>query len=217
VIKSLHVPTGFLFSGVLLMIPVRRSLLKGGAAVGALMLAPTWLHAQTSDSPAERRFSPQVGPWRTFEVTTRVDLADPVGPTRIWLPMPSLNTDWQRSLESRYNSNGQSQMGSDGVEGARMLFSAFADGVKPFVEITSRVQTRNRRAEWNAPAVPAFARQDAATLKHYTRSTQLLPTDGIVRSTALKATQGAQTDVQKAHAIYDWVVQNAWREPKVRG
>jgi hypothetical protein len=205
----------FLFSGVLLMIPVRRSLLQGCAAVGALMAAPTWLHAQTAAD--QRRFSPQVGPWRTFEVTTRVDLLDPVGPTRIWLPVPSLNTDWQRSLESRYNSNGKSHIGSDGVEGARLLFTEFADGVKPFVEITSRVQTRNRSTEWNAPAVPAFARQDAATLKHYTRSTQLLPTGGIVRSTALKATQGAHTDVQKARAIYDWVVANAWREPKVRG
>ena len=199
------------------MIPVRRSLLQGGAAVGALMLAPTWLHAQTTLSPEQRRFSPQVGPWRTFEVTTRVDLADPVGATRIWLPVPSLNTDWQRSLESRYNSNGQSHIGSDGVEGARMLFTEFADGVKPFVEITSRVQTRNRSTEWNAPAVPAFAREDAATLRHYTRATHLLPTDGIVRTTALKATHGAQTDVQKARAIYDWVVANAWREPKVRG
>ena len=203
------------------MTPVRRSLLQGGAALGALMVAPTWLHAQTtsasSSSPAERRFAPQVGPWRTFEVTTRVDLAEPLGASRIWLPVPSVNTDWQRSLESSYRSNGKSQMGSDGVEGARMLFTEFADGVKPFVEITSRVQTRNRSTEWNAPAVAACARADASTLSHYTRSTKLLPTGGIVRTTALKATQGAKTDEQKARAIYDWVVQNAWREPKVRG
>ena len=201
------------------MTPVRRSLLQGGAALGALMVAPSWLHAQTtsSSSPAERRFAPQVGPWSTFEVTTRVDLAEPLGASRIWLPVPSVNTDWQRSLESSYRSNGKSQMGSDGIEGARMLFTEFADGVKPFVEITSRVQTRNRSTEWNAPAVPAFARADASTLSHYTRSTKLLPTGGIVRTTALKATQGAKTDEQKARAIYDWVVQNAWREPKVRG
>jgi len=44
-----------------------------------------------------------------------------------------------------------------------------------------------------------------------------LPTDGIVRATALKATQGAKSDLDKARAIYDWVVANAWREPKVRG
>jgi transglutaminase-like putative cysteine protease len=204
----------FFISGVLLMIPVRRSLLQGGAAVGALLAAPAWLHAQTVP---ERRFAPQVGPWRSFEVTTRVELADPVGPCRVWLPVPSVNTDWQRSLESRYNSNGKTVMGSDGVEGARILSSDFADGSKPWVEVTSRIQTRNRSTDWNAAAVPSFVREDASTLQHYTRSTRLLPTQGIVRTTALKATQGAKTDVQKVRAIYEWVVANAWREPKVRG
>ena len=199
------------------MIPVRRSLLQGGAALGALLAAPDWLHAQTVSTPSLRRFAPQVGPWRTFEVTTRVELADPVGECRVWLPVPSLNTDWQRSLESRYNSNGQSRMGSDGVEGARILYTEFANGIKPFVEMTSRVQTRNRSTEWNAPALASFARADVATLRHYTRSTRLLPTGGIVRIMALKATKGARTDVQKVRAIYDWVVANAWREPKVRG
>jgi transglutaminase-like putative cysteine protease len=196
------------------MIPVRRSLLQGGAAVGALLAAPKWLHAQTVP---ERRFAPQVGPWRSFEVTTRVELADPVGPCRVWLPVPSVNTDWQRSLESRYNSNGKSIMGSDGVEGARILYTDFADGSKPWVEVTSRIQTRNRSTDWNAAAVPNFVHEDASTLQHYTRSTRLLPTHGIVRTTALKATQGAKTDVQKVRAIYDWVMANAWREPKVRG
>ena len=44
-----------------------------------------------------------------------------------------------------------------------------------------------------------------------------MPTDGIVRQTALAATRGASTDIDKARALYDWVVQNAWREPQVRG
>jgi hypothetical protein len=103
------------------------------------------------------------------------------------------------------------------VEGARILFTDFADGSKPWVEVTSRIQTRNRSTDWNAAAVPSFVHEDASTLQHYTRSTRLLPTQGIVRTTALKATQGAKTDVQKVRAIYDWVVANAWREPKVRG
>ncbi len=202
------------------MIPVRRSLLKGGATLGALIAAPAWVSAQSSSSTpptagSERRFAPQPGDWRTFDVTTRVALADPVGPTRIWLPVPSINTDWQQSLESGFSSNGASRMLADGVEGARVLFTEFAEGVKPVVEITSRVRTRNR-ADLAAGA-SAFDKADAATLHHYTRATALLPTDGLVRKTALTATQGAHTDVQKVRAIYDWVVANAWREPKTRG
>jgi transglutaminase-like putative cysteine protease len=38
-----------------------------------------------------------------------------------------------------------------------------------------------------------------------------------VRETALQATRGAKTDLEKTRAIYNWVVQNTYREPKVRG
>ena len=196
---------------------VRRSLLKGAAAACALSGVPGFALAQTS-SPAARRFEPQAGQWRTFEVTTRVDLADSKGAaSRVWLPVPSINSDWQRSLESNFSSNGTSRMTSDGTEGARMLYTEFAAGVTPFVEVTSRVQTQSRFVDIHKSTDHAFAREDADTLRHYTRPTHLLPTDGIVRTTALKATQGAKTDAQKARAIYDWVVANAWREPKTRG
>ena len=47
--------------------------------------------------------------------------------------------------------------------------------------------------------------------------TELKPLDGIVRETAMKATRGAQTDVDKVRALYDWVVANGFREPSTRG
>lgn len=193
------------------MIPVRRSLLKGGAAMGALIAAPALVRAQ---STPQRQFAPMPGEWRTFEVTTRVELADPVGATRIWLPVPSIDSDWQKSLESCYSSSGSARLVADGVEGARMVQAEFAAGVKPVLEVTSRVQTRNRA---DLAGDRRFEKEDTATLRHYTRATHLLPTDGIVRQTALKATQGAKTDIEKARAIYNWVVSHAWREPKVRG
>ena len=54
-------------------------------------------------------------------------------------------------------------------------------------------------------------------MNHWLRPTALIPTDGIVRSTALAATRGARGDEEKARAVYDWVVANTYREPKVRG
>ncbi|MEY3409953.1 MAG: hypothetical protein RIS02_1680, partial [Pseudomonadota bacterium] len=69
------------------MTPARRSLLQGAASLGALSLAP-WhsASAQTSaPAPAARTFNPQPGDWRTFEVTTRVDIAKANGITRVWL------------------------------------------------------------------------------------------------------------------------------------
>jgi transglutaminase-like putative cysteine protease len=38
-----------------------------------------------------------------------------------------------------------------------------------------------------------------------------------VKETAAQITKGAKTDVEKARAIYDWVVDNTYRNPKTRG
>jgi transglutaminase-like putative cysteine protease len=161
-----------------------------------------------------RRFDPRPGEWRTFEVTTRVDVLEPRGLTRVWLPVPSVDTEWQRSLESAYASNGRARMTSDAHEGVRMVLTEFDAGQsRPFVEVTSRVQTRSRAADGSG----STERLDAASLNHWLRPTALIPTDGIVRSTALAATRGARGDEEKARAVYDWVVANTYREPKVRG
>ena len=108
---------------------VRRSLLKGAAAMGALAGVPSFALAQTTSTPTSaaasaHRFEPKAGQWRTFEVTTRVELAASKEASRVWLPAPSINSDWQRSLESSFNSNGVSHMRGDGVEGARMLYTS---------------------------------------------------------------------------------------------
>lgn len=195
------------------MTTVRRSFLFNAAALGAAYTLPALGRAQTA--PAPRRFHPQPGAWRTFEVTTRVDVQQAEGATRVWLPVPSVDADWQRSLDSHWSSNGQARLGSDTVYGARLLQVAFHPGEKaPWVELTSRVQTRNRAVNW---AVKTPGQEAPSSLEFWTRPTALLPTDGIVRKTALEATRGARTDVEKARAIYDWVVRNTWREPTVRG
>jgi transglutaminase-like putative cysteine protease len=38
-----------------------------------------------------------------------------------------------------------------------------------------------------------------------------------VKSTATEITNGATTDVEKARAIYEWIVENTFRNPKTRG
>ena len=200
------------------MTTARRSLLKGATSWCALSLSP-WAMAQSAGPAAAntaRQFNPQPNGWRTFEVTTRVDIQSTQGVTRVWLPVPSVNTEWQQSGVSSFSSNGAARMRSDSLQGVQMLYAEFAPQVdKPYVEITSRVQTQNRAVR--AAGAGGVVAEDAATLKYFTRATQLLPTDGIVRETAHKAIAGATSDEDKVRAIYDWIVANAWREPKVKG
>ncbi|MDZ7892665.1 MAG: transglutaminase domain-containing protein [Rhodoferax sp.] len=192
----------------------RRQFMKNSAVALASAALPAINFAQTAPVAA-RHFSPKPAAWRTFEVTTRVDIAKPQGATRLWLPVPSINSEWQQSLESSYSSNGSARMEDDNTTGARMLFVDFAaDQAKPFVELTSRIRTRSRAQDWGQKTAVA---EDAATLKYWTQPTDLLPLDGIVRTTAQEATRGAKTDVEKVQKIYDWIVTNTFREPTVRG
>ncbi|OIN93977.1 MAG: transglutaminase [Comamonadaceae bacterium CG1_02_60_18] len=192
----------------------RRQFIQKTSAALAASALPAINFAQSA-APAARTFNPQPGHWRTFELTTRVVIAKPQGTTKVWLPVPSVNTDWQQPLESSFSSNGKAQLTSDGQHGARMVYAEFAEGVaQPYVELTSRFKTQNRSMALVRQNLGAV---DAAELRAEMAPTQLLPTDGIVRDTALKAVAGARTDVEKVQKLYDWIVANTYREPKTRG
>jgi len=51
----------------------------------------------------------------------------------------------------------------------------------------------------------------------FTGPTKLIVTDGLVAETATKITAGAAGDLDKAQRIYEWIVANTFRDPKVRG
>ncbi|NML45105.1 transglutaminase domain-containing protein [Ramlibacter sp. G-1-2-2] len=189
--------------------PNRRHFLSAAAAAAGSFSLPLAAFAQ------ERQFAPMPGEWRTFDVTTRVDVNLSQGDTRVWLPVPSVNTDWQRSLESSFATNGAATRVTDGREGTGILQVDFAEAVKqPYVELTSRVQTRNRAVDWQQKKQ---AQLEAADRAYWLQPTVLIPTDGIVRETALKAVGDARTDEEKVRRLYDWVVHNAFREPTTRG
>ncbi len=194
------------------MTTVRRTFLKNSAAAAFVGALPALSFAQ---APARSNFAPQSGAWRTFDVTTRVDIIKPQGVTKIWLPIPSVNGDYQRSLVNSFSSNGAAKLTQDSQDGAKMLLVEFsASEATPFAELTSRVQTQSRAIDWSQKNA---APESFDTLRYFTRPTTLIPTDGIVRKAALAATQGAKTDVEKTQKIYDWIVASTYREPKVRG
>jgi hypothetical protein len=63
-------------------------------------------------------------------------------------------------------------------------------------------------------SVPGNApKADRAELEHSRRPTKMLPTDGIVKATATEITSSAKTDLEKARAIYEWIVDNTFRDP----
>ena len=156
-------------------------------------------------------------PWRTFEVTTRIEVLNSPGATRVWVPTAArAKTPYQRTLANHFHAEGGAAKFIESENDALGIVTAeFAAGVKPVLTLTSRIATRDYVVNFSAPADAPKA--DPAELRHYLRPTKLLPTDGIVKATAAEITSGARTDVEKARAIYDWIVENTFRDPKTRG
>lgn len=184
----------------------RRTLLQALPAVGLLSAAPWGARAQ--DKPSN---------WRTFETVTRLDIAASDGAVQAWVPLPlSQDTDWFQSLENSISGNFEkSRVVVEPVYRAAMVAATFKPGeTQPVIEVTSRFRTRDRKVELRPGAGMQATRDELET---YLKPTDLMPTDGIVRETALDITRRARTDVDKARAIYEWVVENTERNPTTRG
>jgi len=188
----------------------RRKLLKVGIAVSATAALPTVARAEVG-------FAPQPGAWRNFQVVTRLEIVKADGKTQAWIPVPAVNEPgWFKSLGSEWTSNGRAALARDSKYGAEMLHVEWSDSEKnPVVEVTSRVASRDRAVDFVGPERPAPL--SAAERNFNLQGTELIPVDGIVKETSDEIVAGAKTDVEKARAIYEWIVDNTFRDAKVRG
>jgi len=188
----------------------RRSFIQAGAAASVLGSLPRFSFAQ------QLPFDPKPAGWRTFEVTTRVEILKPQGASRAWIPLPSVESDYQKVVGSNWSGNGRTSIARDPKYGAAMAVAEWSAAERaPVVEVTSTFSTVNRATDFGRrdPSI----KMDPAIAKFATAPTELIPTDGIVRRTAYEITRGKSTDIDKARAIYDWIVINTERNPKTRG
>ena len=155
--------------------------------------------------------------WQSYEVVTRVEILKPQGTSRAWLPMPLVeDTEWQRNLGSQWSGNAaRTQVLADGKYGATMLYAEWSGGATPVLELTSRFATRDHVVDLSRPR--SAERLRAAERQFFTAPTELIPTDGIVRDTAREIVKGVNGDLNRGRAIYEWVVENTFRDAKVRG
>ena len=156
--------------------------------------------------------------WRAYETVTRVEIQWPKGVSRAWVPLPLVeDNEWHRTIGNAWTGNAaHMQAMGDGKYGLSLLYAEWRDErANPVLEVTSRFATRDRAVDVSKPhGVPDLSPADR---EFYTAPTELIPTDGIVRKTALEATRSARTDMEKARALYEWVVDNTFRNPKTRG
>jgi transglutaminase-like putative cysteine protease len=98
-----------------------------------------------------------------------------------------------------------------------MVFAEWAPGEKaPVLELKSRFMTRDRQVDLSKKPDPKI-RESKAVLDYFKKPSKLIRTDGIVATTSRGITMGYKTDMDKARAIYEWIVDNTFRDPKVKG
>jgi len=159
----------------------------------------------TAASPDRRRDdgsqTEQIEGWRTFEVTTHVHVQHASGVTRVWLPTPLAVAPYQKTLGDTYHVDDGtvSMVERDEID---LLAAEWPDGVEPLLTLTSRVSTNHYAIDFETPTVAPP--RDFSAFGRHLRTLKGQPED--VKAIAAKITRGAGTDLDRARAIYDWIL-----------
>ncbi|HEY1544386.1 MAG TPA: transglutaminase domain-containing protein [Xanthobacteraceae bacterium] len=190
----------------------RREFLASAAAFAATAALPHTAHARAV-------FAAEPGDWHTYEIVTHLEVANENAPAQAWMPIPSVNeADWFKSLNTSWTTNGKARLVRDPTYGAEFVHIEWdASQKSPVIDISSRISTRDRAADLSKPGTAA--KLSTADYKLNTAATRLIPTDGIVKETSDKIVKAANanSDLDKTRAIYEWVIDNTYRDAKVRG
>ncbi|MFH5923494.1 transglutaminase-like domain-containing protein [Roseomonas xinghualingensis] len=172
----------------------RRTLLAGAAGLPFL--------------PVAARATLPTG-WRRFEIRTEITVETGDEPAILWLPLAQTAGTYQQAQAPRIETQGKAETVHDARYGAAMLRVTWSSPRAQTVVVTQSVATRPRTAE---PATLS-----AAERVLWTAPTASIPTDGIVGETARRITAGIDAPEAKLRAIYDWVVDNTFRNGATRG
>lgn len=152
--------------------------------------------------------------WRTFELAYDIELIGLNDAADLWLPLPQALGDFQRTQTPVFTTNADSsQIYHDTRDGTSLYHARWnkAGGART-ASGTVRVSTQNRRValKQNRKSLPP-------EVVPYLRPSPSMPTDGIVAERAAEITRSAHAPLEKAQAIYQWIVENTFRDPKVKG
>lgn len=147
-----------------------------------------------------------------YKITQHFEISRP--DVRLWVPLPLESSYQHLSNLAVSGSFIHKEENSDPQNGATMLYLAFdPKETANRATLTFEVEVRDRHTDLDHPA----AVSPEANLSLYLRGTEHLRIDGVVKSYAERITEGAATDLEKARRVYDWVVQNMYRDNAVRG
>jgi hypothetical protein len=210
--------------------PGKKAAGKPASQKGKVSYKPQMPVAHTADDPViERppqgttasRLPPVKAPeppteWRTFEITTTVNLKNKSGASKLWLPLP-LNQDtlYQRTLGHTWagnQANASMRRLPDG--NLEVFYCEWPDSGDARLQLTTLVTTADRHFDITKRTV-APEREDI--LRRNLQASQLIPNDGLAFQLGERILGRIKDPVAQAKAIYEWVVDNTIYDPTLPG
>ncbi len=155
--------------------------------------------------------------WRTYELASTIALNNVKNKLRVWVPLPQYkDSPWQRSLGHAWRGNFErAGIYRDPVSEMEVFYADWKEGsTSPQLQIISQIAKQDRHFDITRRGSLA---ERGEVLRHCLQSTQLVPTDGLVRHTAERAIGRIKDPVAQGKAIYDWVIDNTLHDPAASG
>lgn len=134
---------------------------------------------------------------------------------KLWIPYPVSNAEQLISQLEWDGNYAEAAVYTERTFGAPMLYVRWPEGTR------QRQLTFTFHAERNEQTKREFPQTESAydprDFALYLAPTTLGPVTGEVKKLADKITAGKTGILEKAHAVYDWTVENTFRDPETRG
>jgi len=175
------------------MTGIQRALLSLGVALGVAIAVPA------ADEPPERSFVVHYS-------TSLRDIPEGAKRVAIWMPYPSSDAH-QEVTDVQVEGPANARVTKEGEYGNRMLYVEVEHPKEPSLDLAISFAVRRReyaRRDLDAPAAAGKGAVTAAA--HDLEPNRLGPLGERIRRMAAEVTAGKSTDLERARAIYDYVV-----------
>lgn len=187
------------------------------------LIGTSVLSFPASSLMAKQLLSSDFSNWTSYRLSYQIDLPAKGNTARLWLPLPDTNDSaFQFTQGSNWSGNASkasfSTLGANPFPAFKAEWQGKPKSGQRHVSVSCIVKTSHHSFDLaHYPAIKNSALPNS--IKHYINPTHLKPTNGIVRDTvhAILKEKHAETTVQQAKAIYDWVIDNAQYDENTRG
>ena len=135
---------------------------------------------------------------------------------RLWVPLPH-DSEYQTVDDIEYDAGNTSSVISGDDWGNQMLYVEWDENAEP----ADRVVNIHFDVKREEVLRPELKEEDTEALpeevKKYLEPSKNLPLNDQVKAKAMEVIEGKTTDLEKARAIYDWVIANMNRNEDVKG